>query len=309
MEALISLAGSHAVEVQVTAVITSDNIGKLLAEDELETGWLTNNEHPFISWELIESNKYRGCDSTHKHPSSLLIIFCGAEAAPQNFSLQLCHISWVSILYTFAVQAVVWGPVASASPGSFYKCIVSGFCCIRICILTRYPGICCILRIVHWYTSPPSPLHFFIMHISQQPERIPPFQQDGVEWCHLQGCLLWVKRRNNIFMLINLSCKKGLSRYRLWLWRADAPRGRSWPAYPNGSRACKGHYKVPSAELALAESLIWWGSQEKNGKLSFIGLQTYIWRVSGTLSVLPNATLRYKTVPGYLWLVCCLLRD
>lgn len=121
MEALISLAGSHAVEVQVTAVITSDNIGKLLAEDELETGWLTNNEHPFISWELIESNKYRGCDSTHKHPSSLLIIFCGAEAAPQNFSLQLCHISWVSILYTFAVQAVVWGPVASASPGSLLQ--------------------------------------------------------------------------------------------------------------------------------------------------------------------------------------------
>lgn len=68
---------------------------------------------------------------------------------------------------------------------------------------------------------------------------------------------------------------------------------------------------VPRAELALAEPDLVRisGTEGQNGKLSCIGLQTYIWRVSGTLSALSNATLRYKTVPGYSWLVCCLLRD
>lgn len=40
------------------------------------------------------------------------------------------------------------------------------------------------------------------------------------------------------------------------------------------------------------------GTKGQNGQLSFIGLLSYIWRVSGLLGALPNATLRYKTVPG-----------
>lgn len=40
------------------------------------------------------------------------------------------------------------------------------------------------------------------------------------------------------------------------------------------------------------------GTKGQNGQLSFIGLLRRIWKARGPLGALPNATLRYKTVPG-----------